>query len=199
MTSYCPQFDAVPASLAGEPLSLPNLGVRSGVMVHEAWHARYEGNDRVGKHKPNPGPFDRDNPTVPDLSAPCQYAECDQFIPKGKTAPPGGMYHVQMMPYQAEWHFQCDVLDSSYDWVPLAVMANMAIEHANLLRAFVKPPPYSCGLPKPIPGTGGTPSSSCPAVGTGSGIACTTALDCPLGGSFAASCDAGCCKYTVIR
>lgn len=111
---YCPAFDFVDPP--NDVSTGANVGARAGFLVHEAWHARYEGSGRWGAHRSNPGPFDPNAPQRPSPDAPCQSKDCDSFNPTiGKTTPPGGMYHRRMAPYQAELHFQCDVLDSSYD------------------------------------------------------------------------------------
>src|SRR5690606_4205961 len=139
-------------------------------------------------------------PPTPDPErAPCQFEECDRYLGLYKRTPRGEMYHVRMMPYQAELHFQCDLLDSARDWVPLAVMEDMARSHAWLKESFINTPPFSCGVPTPVPG-GGRRSALCPSIGNGPGVECTTEFECPPArGSSYPLCDKGCCTYRNVR
>ena len=198
--SMCPLFDAVPFRVDEPPLGESSIGSRAGVLVHEAWHARYEGSQRMSKHLANPGPFLNTIPPTPDPErAPCQFEECDRYLGLYKRTPRGEMYHVRMMPYQAELHFQCDLLDSARDWVPLAVMEDMARSHAGLKESFINTPPFSCGVPTPLPG-GGRRSALCPSIGNGPGVECTTEFECPPArGSSYPLCDKGCCTYRNVR
>ena len=105
---------------------------------------------------------------------------------------------MKMGAYQAELHFQCDVLDASYDWVPLAVLEEIGSEHDWVLKSFTRRPLYSCGVPTPLPG-GAPRTSACPPIDGGLGASCTDAFECPPKTNYTAVCRQGCCDYDAIR